>query len=333
MPDLSRPLESIAIAGPGAIGSLLAAMLTRAGNHVCLLDHRDERAGILQREGIHIHEDGSDWQAHPLVSTDPAVIQSADLVVFCVKAYSTETLCHSIAPHVKPDSIILSLQNGLGNVERILSLPVRTVLAGSTGMGALLDKTGQVISTGKGKTWIATARNGLKECRTVVDLLRKAGIEADIHHDLNAMLWFKLILNATVNPLTAYYRILNGELLSHPQAGPLARRLLSEGVTVANALGMKLDSGQMLEALETLCRKTASNRSSMLQDIDNGRNTELDAITGALVKNAESTGIPVPNHQWILQNNLNPGTHPPRPITITNSSQIGRMERIESTTG
>ena len=290
---------SVTVAGPGALGLLVAARLARAGSRVRLLDHRPARAILLEHSGITVEEGNSIWTAHPAVTADPAAAR-ADVIIVCVKAYSTGDLCGQIAPHVTPSTIILSLQNGLGNVETLLRLPAGDVLAGVTGTGALLLAPGRVRSTGDGITWIAAARGGTNSVDTVAATLRNAGFDTRRHPDLRVMLWTKLILNAAVNPLTACYRLLNGELLGHPLAGPLARQIVAESVTVANAAGIPVRESEMITALEELCRLTAQNRSSMLRDIEQGRATERHAITGAIVAQAETLGIRVPVNRGIL---------------------------------
>ena len=291
---------SVTVAGPGALGLLVAARLARAGCKVRLLDHRPERAALLARSGITVEESNSIWTAHPAITADPAAAR-ADVIIVCVKAFSTGDLCRQIAPHVTPSTIILSLQNGLGNVESLLRLPAGDVLAGVTGTGALLLAPGRVRSTGDGITWIATARGGITSVDTVAAALRNAGFDTRYHPDLRVMLWTKLILNAAINPLTARYRLLNGELLGHPLAGPLARQVVAECVTVANATGIPVRESEMITALEELCRNTARNRSSMLRDVEQGRPTERNAITGAIVAQAEALGIRVPVNRGILE--------------------------------
>ncbi len=305
--------ERVWVAGPGAIGSLVAAKLKRAGVDIHLLDHRADRAEQIARDGITIEEHGARWSVHPAVSANPAAVAGAGLLIVCVKAYSTTTLYRQLAPYLEPHTVVLSLQNGLGNIETLMLTPATTVLAGITGIGAMRTAAGHVQCTGSGRTGVAAARGPEAAADRAVDLLRQATMDAYRHPDWRTLLWTKLILNAAVNPLTARYRICNGALPAHPQAGPLSRRILGEGVAVAIATGIPLDMRQMLADLDDLCSRTAGNRSSMLRDADAGKPTELQAITGAVVAQADTLGIPVPVNRWMLH----PDDNRPCPPDLT----------------
>jgi len=305
---------SVTVAGPGAIGSLVAARLALAGVRVLLLDHLPARASTLSRSGITVEDGELVRTAHPAVTADPAAAARADCIIVCVKAYSTEALCRQLAPHVQASSTILSLQNGLGNVELLMRLKSRVVLAGVTGLGALLSAAGRVRCAGDGVTWIAAARGADADADPVTAVLRTAGFDVRRHLDLRAMLWTKLILNAAVNPLTARYRLCNGDLPSHPQAGPLARQIIAEAVAVAIAAGIPINEREMLDTFQDLCRRTAENHSSMLRDTEQGRPTEMSAITGAIVGQADGLGIPVPVNRWILAHPVNDGIDVQKPL-------------------
>lgn len=291
----------VTVVGPGAIGSLYAARLAKAGYRVHLLDHQSSRAAQLNRSGISVEEDETVWSAYPEVTADPGIVVQADLIIVCVKAYSTRALCQQLSPRIKADTAILSLQNGLGNMEALLNLPVNTVLAGVTGAGARLSTPGHVQCTGDGTTWVATARGDTSAAENVATLLRTAGVDTRCHPNLHIMLWTKLILNAAINPLTAYYRLLNGELLNHPKAGPRARQIVTEAVAVAAAAGIPLNETDLWTTLETVCRLTALNSSSMRRDVEQNRQNELNAITGAIIKEADAHNIAVPNNRWIYK--------------------------------
>ncbi len=290
------------IVGPGAIGSLVAAMLAKAGRAVCLLDHRAERAAQMAASGITVEEpDGTAWTAYPDVCTTPAVCTGAAYAVICVKAYDTADVCAGLQPHLTRGTCLVSLQNGLGNIERLETIQPQGVLAGTIGTGVLQTAPGRVRRTGAGTLWIAApASHGTPAAETLVRHLIAAGADARIHPDLHAMLWSKLVINAAINPLTALFRIPNGLLPGHPEAAPLARQAVIEAVQVANATGIPLAETAMLTAFEAVCRLTAGNRSSMLRDVEKGRRTEIDAITGAIVRHADTCGISVPVNKKLL---------------------------------
>jgi 2-dehydropantoate 2-reductase len=290
----------VVVVGPGAMGLLLAARLCRAGAHVTVLDYRPERAARLRASGITVDDETGSWTVRPEVTVDPAAVANAATVIVCVKAYQTDAVAVALRPHVGPTVCMLSLQNGLGNVEALATLPSGSLLAGTTGMGAIPQAPDRVGTRGAGVTSLALVRGLAETADAVAAVLRSAGFEVDVQADWRAMLWRKLVLNAAINPLTALYRISNGELLGHPEAGPLAWTLLREAVAVAIAGGIGLSIQAMERSLEDVCRRTAGNRSSMLRDIEQGRPTELRAITGVIVAHADALGVFVPLHRQIL---------------------------------
>jgi len=288
-------VNRIAIVGPGAIGSLIGGLLARAENQVFLLDDCEPRASQRAAEGIRVIDGDTSWRAPVASSIRADDFGIADAIFICTKAYQTASALVGLDPLLGPDTILVSLQNGIGNAEQLADVAPDHCAGGTTAMGALLDETNTLHWTGRGITQIASfGTTSTADAETIARLLTAAGCECHVELDATSMLWGKLIINAAINPVTALYGITNGELLEDGEARERAFAAAREARTVADASGIALPYDDVIAAVTRVCVKTAANRSSMLQDIENGRKTEIDAITGAVIKEARRHNVPVP---------------------------------------
>ena len=286
-----------AIVGPGALGSLLAAHLTESGCETVLLDHRPERAEFINKRGLIIEYGGKDRRVKLTLSADPSSVAKADLVVVCVKAYQTEIATRHLAPFLKQDAVVLTLQNGLGNVETLIDIfGEKRVWGGVTAQGATWLGLGQIRHAGTGDTVIASVSSGnnRKELDRVASMFTLAGLPTHTESSVNSLIWSKLIVNVGINPLTAITRLRNGQLLEHPGTADVMEKAVTEAMAVAEALGITLLYPDPLERVRQVARATAENIASMLQDIRAMRPTEIDAINGAVAAKGRELGIPTP---------------------------------------
>jgi len=290
---------NIAVVGPGALGCLFAAYLARSGNSVLLLARRAEHARLLSEQGICVHEsDGTSFGVHIPATTDPGWVGQCDLILVLVKAYDTGFAARAIAPEVPAGSAVLTLQNGLGNVE-VLSrfLPQGRVLAGTTGQGSNLLSEGVVHHGGTGTTWIGLPPGdpeGEAKAEWIARILDEAGLPARVGGDTAGLLWGKLVVNIGINALTAILRVRNGELLSLEPASEVMGAAVAEAMAVAGRLGVRVPYDDPLQEVVRVARLTAANRSSMLQDVERGRRTEVGQINGAVVDAGKALGVPTP---------------------------------------
>lgn len=296
------PNPKTIILGPGAIGTLFGALLARAGNAVTMLDHNLQRSNLRNENGINVVRNGisSNIKVKSVVKT--STIGTADIVFICTKAYDTLNATKSLPAITGSNTILISLQNGVGNAEIIAQHAPQHTLCASTSMAALYKDDNTIQWTGSGATQLAQFTQG-DDTHKISKLLTTAGLQCKILSNAQSMLWGKLIINAAINPVTALHNISNGELLTNEAAISQALKASIEAEKVASAIGIVLPYSDTTKAVIETCKKTAYNESSMLQDIKYNRQTEIESITGAIIKAALHLKIPVPTNQ-MLYNNL-----------------------------
>jgi 2-dehydropantoate 2-reductase len=212
-----------------------------------------------------------------------------------VKSSDTRQAAEAIEPWVEPGSSVLTLQNGLGNVEVLAEiLGKRKVLGGTTAEGATLLSHGRVRHAGQGKTLIAPAEGPPTKAQEIASAFIRAGFETQVSQDLNGLLWGKLIVNVGINAIAAITRLKNGQLPQFPDILVLMEEAVNEAVRVAKVKDITLPYADPFHRVLEVCSATSGNVSSMLQDVLNKRPTEIDAINGAVVREGKALGIATP---------------------------------------
>ncbi len=282
---MTRPVY---VYGAGALGSVLGALLSRR-TQVDLLARPAHAAAIRAQGGVRLSVTRPGLYAVRVHETAGPPPPGA-VVLVTVKAFDLEAALDVLAPHLDDSHLVVVLQNGLGIrslAERVLG---RSVVRGVTFMAAALEEPGHVAFNAAGKTYLPADEE-------VLDLWRRCDMPAERVADVSTYVWRKLAINAVINPLSALLGVPNGELLQLPG---LTRGLVEEAVAVARLEGQSLVVDETIAKVEASMRQTARNRSSMLQDIRAGRSTEIDWITGAIVRLARRHGVAVPRHQQLL---------------------------------
>jgi len=283
----------IVVFGAGSLGSLLGGLLAR--EHAVTLVGREPHVETVAASGLEL-SNRVDATVEPGATTDGTAL-SADLAVVTVKSYDTERAAKALSTGAFDAA--LSLQNGLGNeatLAKSLSCPV---LAGTATYGARLIEPGRVECTGVGEIVLGAPSGGASTCaERVVGAFRDADVEASASEAMPRRLWEKVAVNAGINPVTALARVPNGALAA-PPTRDIARRAARETARTARAEGVDLSDDAALAALERVVETTAENRSSMLQDVAEGRQTEIDAVSGAVVERAEEHGIDAPTNELL----------------------------------
>ena len=284
--------QPILIAGTGALATLFAARLSACGHPVSMLGSWENGLRALDESGARLVDADGVEHAYPVeVTNNPADCRGARYALVLVKSWQTERVARQLAGCLAEDGLALTLQNGMGNRELLAgALGLPRVALGVTTTGATLLGPGLARAGGEGVISVeAHPRLGPLE-----SALTGAGFNVQVVNDADALVWGKLVINAAINPLTALLRVPNGELLHRPAAHLLMRVLAQEAANVARAQGIRLPFEDAVRAAEDVARKTASNHSSMFQDMRRGAPTEIDAICGAITQTGEKLGVSTP---------------------------------------
>jgi len=288
----------IAIVGAGAMGCLYGAKLSTLNeNQVFLLDVWQEHLDAINRDGVQMEEDG-EFQTYRNVKAfgEAGQVGPVDLAIVFVKSTMTKEAMKANKPLLDQNTAILTLQNGLGNVDAICEVvPSNNVLAGTTAHGATMLGPGKMRHAGKGKTIIGEL-SGQQTSRVneIARMFTEAGLETETSDNAIGLIWGKLLSNVGLNAITAITGLLNGQILDYPETEELMTLAVLEAKAVADAKGVRLSYDDAVEHTRALCKATAPNRSSMLQDVSNGRKTEIDMINGAIVREGRALGIATP---------------------------------------
>ncbi len=287
----------IVVVGPGALGCLVSAILkNKTKEEIWLLDEFSDRAKKLSADGIKVEGLGGSFNVKVNVTSNVKDIGQCDLLILCVKSYSTEDACKQIKEIVTDKASILTLQNGLGNVQILNDhFGEDRVIAGVTNHGSTLLGVGHVRHAGKGDTVIGKADGRvLGAIREVAGLLTKAGMETKVSRDIDSVIWSKLIVNSGINAITAITGLSNGAIVEDDECRQVLRSAVQEAVKVVKRKRIKLSYDDPIQKVESVCKATSENISSMLQDVLNKNRTEIDFINGAIVRQAKSLNIPTP---------------------------------------
>jgi 2-dehydropantoate 2-reductase len=294
----------ILVVGAGALGGLVGAHLAEAGEDVLLLEIDQKRADLLNAEGLYITEEGKGERKIPVkVITSLDGVDPVDLVFISVKTYQTEAAVKGVMPVIGEQTRVLSMQNGIGTTD---------VMAGILGPEKVLSGITyhSIQHTGPNKL---RYRVGIKpiqiapyegmpgaEVDKIGEVFRKAGLNTDVVRNIDHVIWQKLLHNAVVNPVSAITGLNCNQLLDDPDLQAMMREICMEIIAVMEARGVPIVNPEDPYAPVTNSQKAlGQNRPSMWQDLNRGLKTEIDALNGAIVAEAERHGLKAPLN-WML---------------------------------
>ncbi|EGU42942.1 2-dehydropantoate 2-reductase [Vibrio ichthyoenteri ATCC 700023] len=281
---------NFAIVGPGAIGSLWASYLTQAGHKVCLWSRSDASYIAIQRD---------EYQATQFVNGNLEYLSQADVVLVTLKAPQVQSVLESIASHIDNDAILLLMHNGMGTAQATQErFPHNPLLLATTTHGAYRPSSTQVLHTGLGQTLIGAVNHQGAQCEFLVEVLNHALPQVHWQQQIEQALWNKVAINCAINPLTALHKIRNGEL-AHARYTAQLNDITAEVALVMQAEGLQADAQQLRQTVTNVIEATANNFSSMQQDIEHQRTSEIDFITGHLIKTARIHAIAVPANEQL----------------------------------
>jgi 2-dehydropantoate 2-reductase len=292
----------ITIIGSGAMGCLFGGLLTEHGQDVQLFDVRTEQVRALNENGLRLCRDGSERVIRVRASANPTEIKGTNLALIFVKHTQTRAAAQIASRLLDDGGYALTLQNGMGNAEIIAeTVGADRVLCGTTAQGAMLLGLGKIQHSGVGDTVIGMWRRQRQPIAAqVAEIFSAVGIASKDVDDIEPILWNKLFVNVGINAVTALTGIRNGQLLDLEPTKRLMRDVVLEAIAVAKVLSMPI-APDALENVERVAEATASNRSSMGQDVDALRPTEIDAINGYIVHRAKELGLAVPINQTLVR--------------------------------
>jgi 2-dehydropantoate 2-reductase len=295
---------TIGIVGAGAMGSLFGGRLAQAGHQVLLYDIDREHVQAIRKGGLIIEDlaSGRTDTAHPAATIDPEELKGVQFLVIFVKSAATEAVARQFSVITGERTIAVTVQNGLGN-EGILKKhfgPERTA-AGVTSQGATFLAAGRIRHAGRGPTHLCMSDRNNEKLRLFVGALNQAGLDTGLEENIDDLIWSKLIINVGINALTALTGLANGRLLDFPDTRSLMSDLVAEAVRVAEKKGVHLTYPDPLQKVHQVAEMTGGNRSSMLQDFDRKRRSEIGVINGAIVLEAEALGLDVPVNRAVTR--------------------------------
>lgn len=288
----------IVIIGAGAMGSLYGARLsTVPTNEVYLLDVWEDHVNAINERGLLVQE-GEDFVKYDKVkaSSDAQSIGVCDLAIIFVKSTLTSIAVKSNKAVFGPETIALTLQNGLGNIELISEeVKEENIIAGTTAHGATMLGPGKIKHAGVGKTIIGELDGSRSErIEKLAQNFNEAILETEISSNVLGLIWDKLLVNVGINALTGITGLHNGELLKYPEIEEILEEAVKEGAQVARKKNIELGFKDPVAHTKEVCRATAANKSSMLQDLLNRKQTEIDMINGAIVEEGKQVGVATP---------------------------------------
>lgn len=284
----------IGIIGAGVMGTFLGGILGKY-NDVLIVGKHDKEISEIEISGKTNVKVNVDY------TTDHSRLKNSELIIICTKSYDTREAISEINSYITDSALVLSLQNGLDN-EKIISdyVEEKNVIGGITGLGVTYLEDGKVKHAGKGETIIGKYK--AKNDRKIFDIkevLEKSGLEVSVSDNIYGHIWKKVIINSSINPITALTGLKNGALLEQNNLHELLKIVCLESTKIAKE-EVDLPSENMVEETEKIAKMTSENKSSMLQDIENKNKTEIECINGAIVSKGKKFGISTPYNETLF---------------------------------
>jgi len=292
-----NPSFKVAVMGAGAVGCYYGGMLARAGHPVVLIA-RAQHVEAIRRGGLRMETKTFDEYVPVEASAEASAVQDAELVLFCVKSPDTEAAGAQLRPYLSPSALVLCLQNGVDNAERLRSvLPPQQVAAAVVYVASEMAGPGHVRHHGRGELVIEPSAAS----PAVAQALIAAGVPTEISDNVRGALWLKLIINCAYNALSAISQRPYGEVVAGAGVADVMREVVDECLAVAKADGV-IVAGDAHAAVRKIVETMPSQYSSTAQDLARGKKTEIDYLNGLVVRRGEALRLPTPANRvlWAL---------------------------------
>lgn len=281
----------VAVMGAGAVGCYFGGMLARAGHEVVLIG-RPGLVEAVRRDGLRMETRGFEERVRLGADTDPAAVAGASLVLFSVKSTDTETAGAQILPHLAPGALVLCLQNGVDNAERLRGLIPASraeVAAAVVYVATEMAGPGHLLHHGRGELVIEPSGRSAEAAQA----LAGAGVPAEVSANVRGALWLKLIINCAYNAMSAITQLPYGPLVQQAGIPEAMNDAVAECLAVARAEGIELP-GDVDAAVRRIAETMAGQYSSTAQDVARGRRSEIDHLNGLVVRRGTALGVPTP---------------------------------------
>lgn len=289
----------VAVLGAGAVGCYYGGMLARAG-HAVMLIGRPLHVEAFRRSGLHFEGLQFDERVAVEASTEPAAVRGAQVVLFCVKSTDTEKAAEQIAPHLEPGALVVNLQNGVDNTERIQARVRNPVIPAVVYVATEMKGPGHLKHHGRGDLVIGGLedRSPLEAIRA---LFEPAGVPVSISDNVAGELWGKLVVNCAYNAISAISQLPYGRMIRGAGVREVMRDVVEETLAVARAAGVRM-APDVAESVYRIAEAMPTQYSSTAQDLARGKPTEIDHLNGYVARRGAALGVPVPANRalWAL---------------------------------
>ena len=293
-----REQPQVAVLGAGAVGCYFGGMLARAGTPVTLMA-RQARAEAIQREGLFIDAVHFQGRVPVRASADVSLVKTADVVLFCVKTVDTESAAQELRPHLAPGALVISLQNGVDNVERIRAASGIEAIRAVVYVAAEMTSGARVKHSGRGDLILGAEPKRLAELQTIAGLFEGAGVPCRLCEQIEVEQWTKMVLNCAYNAISALARANYGAIARNPLVHAVMAQAIREAVAVARAAGAPMNDVDMQAAGSKLGDAMSKATSSTAQDIVRGKPTEIDSLNGYITRRGKELDVPTPVNQTL----------------------------------
>jgi 2-dehydropantoate 2-reductase len=294
----------VAVVGAGAVGGYFGGMLARAGAHVTLIG-RPMHVDVWTREGLFLDSINFQESVPVAASIEVSASRDADLVLFSVKSLDTEETARQLARHVRGDVLVVSLQNGVDNVDRMRAVAALDPIAAVVWIASSMPAPGRVNHGGRGDLLIGDLPGRSSPAREAVlsrvsAWFEAAGVPCRVSPNIQADLWTKLITNAALNAISAVVHAPYGDTVAIPESRETIRQLVNECVAVARASGVSLPAVDDVQRVWRFAENVGQIYASTARDLERGKRTEIDSLNGFVVRRGAELGVPTPVNQSLL---------------------------------
>jgi 2-dehydropantoate 2-reductase len=291
----------VAILGAGSMGSLFGGYLSQH-HEVWLIDSNRGKVDAIRSKGVTIQEPDGDHIFHPNAVSDASSLDPMDLVIVFVKAIHSQDALRSNRHLIGEKTYLMSLQNGAGHEDTLSGFISRNrLIIGTTQHNSSLTMPGRIHHGGGGSTRIGLLEGDSAVLEPIAEELRKSGLDTAVSDNIQREIWKKLFLNASASALTAILQVKLGYIVENVHAWLLAQRLIEEAVAVARADNQDFDPAQVIADVRGVLVNAREGFTSIYADIRNGVQTEVDVISGFVVRTAKRLGVEVPNHEVVVE--------------------------------